>query len=77
MSMDTTFKTNNEKRSLFSITTQSVDHKCHQVMKMFLPSEQIWIFQLVFTLVSASTNLLYEFFDIDESKYFCNYDGSR
>ena len=54
LSMDSTMKTNNEKRSLFSVSIFDNFQHGHQVMKMFLPSEQTWVFHYIFSHVLPS-----------------------
>jgi len=51
LTVDTTMKTNNEKRSLFSGTIIDHNGKIQQVLKMFLPSEQTWVFHFIFSKV--------------------------
>jgi len=51
VSMDTTFKTNNEKRALFTVTCLDNNRKALHVMSIFVPSEQKWVFHYIFNYV--------------------------
>ena len=49
--IDCTFHTNNEKRPLLTLTGKDRNSKTFTFLRAFLPNEQLWVFNWIFTQV--------------------------